>query len=186
MSPRKIRRGPRDRCGPREAAGTAALRLLSRRPRTVLELRHALAEGGHDTGEIDAALDALLDEGKLDDGELALHYILVRTDRLGHGRDRLLRELEARGVDEDVAGKAWQSAVDEYGVDPARLLARQAQRQLNRCGGRLGPAAYRRVYNALLRAGFGAYDVRKELEPYRAFDDDAGESGIDEADHDLR
>jgi regulatory protein len=185
VSPRKIRRSARRSDGSRQAADTVALRLLARRPRTRRELADELAERGHGAVVIESVLESLAADGRLDDRELALHFILVRTDRLGHGQQRLLRELEARGVDRDVAAAAWRAAVEDYGVDPDHLLARQLQRQLRRSGERLGPAAYRRVYNALLRAGFGSHDVRRELQRYRAFDDASGDGG-DEADDDLR
>ncbi|HKQ59697.1 MAG TPA: hypothetical protein VJS92_00350, partial [Candidatus Polarisedimenticolaceae bacterium] len=38
--------------------------------------------------------------------------------------------------------------------------------------GGLDRRAYRRVYNALLRAGFEAERIRAELEPHRTFPDD--------------
>ena len=172
VNSRKIR-APRDAPAARRGTVAEASRLLARRPRTERELRDALSERGHGSEEIDEAVRELTEAGLLDDAGLALHYILMRTERRGHGRERLLRELQARGVDAETAAAAWRGAEERYGVDAGSLLARQVARRIAPFDGRLDMKGYRRVYNALLRAGFDAYSVRRELEPHRAFNDTA-------------
>jgi SOS response regulatory protein OraA/RecX len=169
----------------REGARAAALRLLGRRPLTVEELRLRLERRGFDPAESAAALDALGREGWIDDHELALHYIVVRAERLGHGRERLCRELVGRGVPAEIVERAWSEALQQGRLEPERLLARQASLRVEREGGRLDLRAYRRVYNSLLRAGFEAPSIRTQLEPYIDFADDAEAVVADGLDHDL-
>jgi regulatory protein len=179
-------RAPHEASGARGGTGADASRILARRPRTERELRDALAGRGHVAEAIDETVRALQEAGVLNDAGLALHYILTRTERLGHGRERLLRELEERGVDAAIAASAWRLAEERYGVDSAALLARQVARRTADLDGRLDRRAYRRVYNALLRAGFEAHSVRRELEPYRAFNHTAEEFDDDGVCDDLR
>jgi SOS response regulatory protein OraA/RecX len=156
------------------------LRLLRRRPLTREELRSALEDRGYDSVDNERVLRALADEGWLDDHALAVHYIVVRAERLGHGRDRLLNELVERGVAAATAAGAWSEALEQGRLEPSRMLARQVDVRLRREGGRLGPHAYRRVYNSLLRAGFDAASVSAQLEPYRDFPDDGEGVVVDE------
>ena len=166
-------------------AREAALLLLARRPLTREELRLRLEDRGFGGEESAEALESLENDGLVDDHALALHYVVVRAERLGHGRERLVRELVERGVAEETAGRAWREALEQGRLEPERLLARQAGRRVEREGGRLDARAYRRVYNSLLRAGFEARSIRTQLEPYRDFADDADGFVADGRDHDL-
>jgi len=148
-----------------------ALRRLSRRPLTDAEIRTRLAERGHAAPVIEQTVAALHESGLLNDEVLAVHYIVTRSARLGHGRSRLLRELERRGVARGVAERAWREAVELDEVDPDDVLRRQVARQVDRCAGRLEPRDYRRVYNALLRGGHDAGAVVAALRPHRCYPD---------------
>jgi regulatory protein len=163
------------------SAYAGALPLLARKPLTRAELRAALIGRGHAAGEVEDAIDRLGGDGYLDDRKLALHYILARSERLGHAPARLIRELEERGVAAGTALSAWQEAVDDHGLDEEQLLRREARRRIARCGGRLDVSSYRRVYNALLRAGYEPYRIRSELDRFRDFND-SSDDGIE---HDL-
>ncbi len=156
----------------RDPAVEEALGLISRKPRTVAELREALSGRDHAADAIDEAVAHLVERGWLDDLELATDFIVVRARRLGHGPRRLLGDLHRRGVDPHVARTAWDQAVSEGEVEVRTLLQRAIRRRLP---GEAGPAETRRfarVYNALLRSGFDASDVDKEMEPYRPIPDD--------------
>jgi regulatory protein len=162
-----------------ETAHEAALRLLERRPRTVSELNALLLERDHPAEAVGEALRRLADAGYLDDGDLALHFILARAPRLGHGPERLLRELEQRGVDPATAREAWRRALLEGGLREEELVREAVRRRVARQPGALDRRAYRRVYNALRRAGFGAHAIRAELDPLAQFDARA-EDGMDD------
>ena len=159
-------RRPSDEPGPR-AAYADALRMLARRPLTSHEVRHRLSARGHADPVVEVVLERLRGEGYVDDEKLAVDYIVLRAERLGHGRRRLVGELERRGVEPDLADRCWRVAMDEMGLDPPAVLRREAERRVSRAGGGLDARSYRRVYNALLRAGHDAASVAAELEPYR-------------------
>ena len=134
-----------------------------------------MLERGHSSLDADEALRRARQAGYIDDRALALDHVLVRSAGRGLGRARLMRELNERGVDAALARDAWQRAVDEHGVDEQALLRERIARKL---GPRPTAAALRRVYNAMLRAGFEPSDVRSALGPYLSSagvdDDDEG------------
>jgi len=153
-----------DRCV--ESARGEALVLLSRRPLSERELRDGLLERGHAAAVVEAVIEALRRVGHVDDRRLALHYVQTRSARLGHGPRRLIGALVRRGVDEACARAAWDAAVRDGDVDPVELIRRQLRRRVGPTG-QLDRAGYRRVYNALLRAGFTTEEVREELASLR-------------------
>jgi len=155
----KTRRAP--------SAHAEALRLLARRPRSRRELCIELERKGHKSAAIDEAVTRVEASGYLNDEKLAQHFITARADRLLHGPQRLLADLERRGVSRALAERALRKAVESGDVAPLALLRRAIRRRL---AGReqLDSAGYARMYNALLRAGYGGTDVRRELEPYRS------------------
>jgi len=162
---RRTKRAGEDGAAPRRTPRDEALRLLKRRPRTRVELARELRHQGHDSVEIDETLDALEAAGYVDDEELSRHYITTRAARLQHGRERLLAELEQRGVSREVAERSWARAVDSGEIDPPAQLRGAIRRRLR--GRRsLDSGDFARVYNALLRAGYAAEEVRRELEPH--------------------
>jgi SOS response regulatory protein OraA/RecX len=174
--------GTGDNRATEEASYGEALRLLARRPCTVEEIRQRLSAKGHGAASIEATISRLLSDGHLDDGKLALHYILARAERLGHGRERLLRELGQRGVAGDVARAAWRQATEDHALEPGELLSRQVRRRVEACGGSLDRRDYRRVYNALFRAGHDADRIAAALAPYRAFSDSGDDDIADGTD----
>jgi regulatory protein len=155
--------------GGERTAESEALRLLARRPLSVAELRRRLASRGHDPRAVEWAVERLARAGYLDDLALAVEFILVRAARRGYGRERLLAELARRGVDPRTAAEAWTRALGEEPELDRASLRRRVCAELARAGGRLDARAYRRVYNALLRAGFDGASVESELAPYRDF-----------------
>jgi len=152
--------------------------LLARRPLTEAELRHKLAERGHPQAEVEEACARLRRAGYLDDAKLAREFITARSDRLGHGPERLVEQLCRRGVERAVADRALEQATDAGDVSMEAVLRQRLERHL-RGAAKVGARDYARVYTALRRAGFDAESIRRELDPYR--DDPSG----DEATHDF-
>ena len=167
---------PQSSGGPARGPEAEALHLLARRPLTVAELRERLQRRGHAGAAISQTIDRLGEAGYVDDLRLATDFIVTRAARLGHGRERLLRDLRRRGVDAAVAAEAWSRAVQDGDVQPEDQLRERVRREVERLGslgGQLDPKAYRRVYNAQLRAGFDAERLGAELRPYCQFLDEA-------------
>jgi len=151
-----------------QAAAPRALALgwLARRPLTRAEMRKRLAAKGFGVEEIERTVAELVDERLLDDEALALDFIVLRSARLRLGKGRLLRELGRRGVDEGVAERAYLQAVESGDLDPESLLRDAVAARLKRERD-LDATALRRVYNALLRAGFPAAGLYAELKRQR-------------------
>jgi len=143
-----------------------ALRFLARRPLTEAEVRARLTRKGFAEPQVDAATARCRELGYLNDASLALDFIVARANRLGHGRLRLLRDLERRGVDRSVARRAMETAIDEASVSYPDLLRQQVKTRVDAAGGRLEPRSYRRVYNALLRRGFETSAIVSALDPF--------------------
>ena len=147
------------------------MRLLARRPHTESELKQRLSARGYAGDGVQRAIERARAAGYLDDAELALHFVVTRAERLGHGPARLRRELVRRGVDETLARGAVERAIAAGDLDPRALLRRRVETLVGRTAGRFDRRAYGRVYNALLRAGFDADAILSELRPFRIDDD---------------
>ncbi len=155
-------------------ARALALRWLARRPLTKVEIRKRLAGRGFSPAEVDRTVDDLIAERLVDDDALARNFVVLRSARLRRGKARLMRELKHRGVDAGVAERAYQQAVESGELDPESLLRESVAGRLKR---ERDPTAagLRRVYNALLRAGFPAAELYAELKRQRDALDDLAE-----------
>ena len=145
------------------SAAEEALSILARRPLTEAELRRRLAARDHSDEDVHEACAYLRKAGYVDDGRLALDFIVLRAERLGHGPSRLTDELCRRGVEREVAESALQRAIDQGDLDPQRLLRRRLERLLRDAPTQPGLRDRVRVYNALRRAGFDGDAIRREL-----------------------
>jgi SOS response regulatory protein OraA/RecX len=106
-----------------------ALRLLAFRDRACDELRTRLAQEGYPPPVAAAVVADLARVGLLDDARFAASMARVLVDVRGYGRARVLRELEARGVDPSVATEATAEALPEQvEAESALRLARKGFR----------------------------------------------------------
>ena len=128
----------------------AGLRLLSRRELSAAQIRDRLTRHGHPPDEIEAALDRLRQDGALDDRRMARAYASTAARVKGRGRLRILRELEASGVDRETARTAVGEVFDE--VDEATLLERALTKRLR--GPLRDAGQFRRLHQYLTRLGF--------------------------------
>jgi regulatory protein len=149
----------------RPSAYLEALHLLSRRALTVVECRDRLIARRHDPEKIDAAIAHLLETGALDDRKLALAYARTAVEVKGRGRLRVIRELQARGVANDVAAEAVGEVFGEK--DERSLVARALRKKLR---GRARPAdaaEQARLYQYLMRQGFTPAAITDALRKLR-------------------
>jgi regulatory protein len=136
----------------RPSAYLDALHLLSRRALTVAECRDRLLARQHPDNTVDDAIAHLLDTGGLDDRKVATAHARTAVEIKGRGRLRVVRELQARGVDKEIAAEAVAEVFGEK--DERSLVARALQKKLR---GRPRPAdaaGYARLYQYLMRQGF--------------------------------
>src|SRR5262245_33267242 len=130
--------------------------------------RRALAERltakGYDEDAIADALSRLERRGALDDTAYARRFIARRG--ASRGRERILAELQARGVSGEIAARACAEACEEGTRDEAEALARSVRQRLGVPPGRADRGRLARVYNALLSEGFEPASVASALVPY--------------------
>ena len=149
-----------------------AMDCLARKPMTRRELVERLSPLADSAPHaVDDVLDELEGEGYVDDAKLAGEYLLARSERLGHGRRRMLDELIRRGVDRAVAERAWSRLEGEGLLDDGSSLERRVDRAV--AGASIDAREYRRLFNKFVRAGFGASEVGAALRPHL----DAGSAG---------
>ncbi len=146
-----------------EAAHRAALRALARRAHARFDLRRRLLQKQHPPGAVDAALDRVSAAGLLDDTRFAVDYAAAKARR-GRGPARLVRDLQAQGVDRRVAEEAVRSSLAAEGVDPADAVRALAEKRAKQLAGLPAAVRKRRLVAFLVRRGFGGAEIRSVVE----------------------
>jgi len=146
-----------------EAAHRAALRALARRAHARFDLRRRLLQKQHPPGAVDAALDRVSAAGLLDDTRFAVDYAAAKARR-GRGPARLVRDLQAQGVDRRVAEDAVRSSLAAEGVDPADAVRALAEKRARQLAGLPAAVRKRRLVAFLVRRGFNGGEVREVVE----------------------
>ena len=136
---------------PAASLRTTALRLLSRRDYTRAELRDRLLERGYPHDDVNRTIEELIAGGSLDDRRVAAAHARTAVAVKGRGRYRVRRELQARGVAQDLADEALKGLDDESEAEAIkRLLARK------RFPANPSLPERRRMIQHLLRRGYAA------------------------------
>jgi regulatory protein len=134
------------------AAGAFELAVgaISRKERTVAELRDWLAAGDVEPAEIEAALARLIEIGELDDERYAERYAEDKRSLRGWGPDRIREALLERGIERPLAEAAagGEGAADQ--AERAATLLRDRGFDLGRDEGRRKALGYlaRRGYDS--------------------------------------
>ena len=137
----------------RETAHKAALRLLSRRPRSEREMRQRLRQRGLPTDAVADEVERLRGAGLLDDEAFAQSWVEERQASAPRGQRLLRYELLGRGVRSEIADEAVASVDDRTA---ALAVARGRARRLSR----LEFQQFRqRLSGFLERRGFGYEEV---------------------------
>jgi regulatory protein len=139
-----------------------ALGWLARRELTAFQIRQRLGARQVPSGSIDEVLGRLRRRGALDDRRTALAVARTAVVVKRHGRHRVLRQLEAIGIDRALAQRAVGEVFES--LDEQALLDQALARRLGRTR-RIGtdPAERRRLYAYLVRQGFDASAVSARL-----------------------
>ena len=144
-----------------DSAYAAAVKLLARRELSVEGLRARLRDREYPEEDISAAIERLLEAGSLNDARVARAYARTAVTVKGRGRLRVIRELNALGIDRATAAEAVAEVFGD--VDERSLIARAIQKKLR---GRPKPkdAAERaRLYQHLMRQGFSPAGIAHAL-----------------------
>jgi regulatory protein len=140
---------------------TAATRILTRRAHSVHEMKQALAHRTDDSQLIKQVLERLKREGLIDDARYAKQFARQRTEVRRQGRYRIARDLRARGVPDPHIEAALQENAQEH--DEAALVRQRIERKLRSFRGEIDDKKLASLYRSLLRAGFSADIVRREV-----------------------
>jgi regulatory protein len=150
-----------------EAALRAAVRLLALRGYARGELRRRLMRRQHPPAAVERAVETLAARGLLDDRAFAERYAATRA-RHGRGPARLVRDLEARGVERAVAEGAVAAALAAEGIEPRDEARRLGRRKLGLLEAFAVAERRRRLAAYLVRRGYTSGDalaVARELCP---------------------
>ena len=155
-----------------------AIRALMRRSHSVSEMKKLLARRADSDLLAQVVLARLKEGGKLDDARYATQFVRQRTEIRRQGKFRIMRDLRARGVPDRHIEAALESAASESAgtpTDEAALIRHRIDRKLKLLR---GPNSQKTVddkkiaslYRSLLRAGFSADAVRRQLKSLTAED----------------
>lgn len=151
---------PEDALGdPQAAARIICLRLLEHRARSRTELQDALRAKGIPDEDARAVLDRYLEVGLIDDQELARAMVADRHRDRGLAGRALMRELDRRGIDPQLAASAV-SVIDREAEH--QRACEVVRKRLPRMAGLAPLTRDRRLVGLLLRKGYDpglAYEV---------------------------
>jgi regulatory protein len=134
------------------SAYLVALKLLARRELSVQGVRDRLEDREYANEEISSAIDHLLQTGALDDGRVARAYATTAAKVKGRGRLRVVRELQAMGIDRETAAEAVGEVFGD--LDERSLVAKAIQKKLRGRTKVKDTPERARLYQYLVRQGF--------------------------------
>lgn len=139
----------------------AALRALMRRAHSVYEMRIYLERRAEDKAMALRVLDRLKQGKLLDDARYARQFARTRSELRRQGRFRIARDLRARGVPDRIIESALDDRAEE--TDEAAMVRARLVRRVKSLRGPLDARRIASLYRSLLRAGFSADTIRREL-----------------------
>ncbi len=137
---------------------SAALRLLSYRPRSETELRQRLARRGEPPALVDSTIQRLRELGLVDDAAFARSWVESRERASPRGQRLLRQELRAKGVNSDASRELVE------GVDDAEAALRASARRAASLSGLPQEEFRRRLGDFLRRRGFDYETIRLTVE----------------------
>ncbi len=151
----------------------SAYRILSRRARSVKELKEKLKEKGFSESLIDEAVSALKERGYLNDEDFALDFARYLLRTRSFGLIRIEEELRKRGIPAGIIKGAVSVLKSE--IDETDLLARSLKGRLRGMDpARLDQKGKRRIVQYLYRKGFALgkiYEILKTKNRETGYDD---------------
>jgi regulatory protein len=142
---------------------TAAVGALARRAHSVFEMKGYLERRAAEPASARRVLARLRESKLLDDVRYALDFARHRARTRGQGRYRITRELRARGVADPHIEAAIEQVFTE--TDEAGLVRKFIERRIRLLRGPFDPRKAASLYGSLLRRGFDANLIRRELGP---------------------
>ena len=150
-----------------------AVKLLALRPHSVRELATKLATKGFDADDIASAVEWLSQRGYLNDGEFGIKYAKSRVERARVGSARLKMDLQAKGLDGEIADNALEHVYGGDGAELAVALDAAKRKARSLTPGIGDEAAKKKIFDHLVRKGFPAELARQVVfEEFRAITKD--------------
>ncbi|MFA7108750.1 MAG: regulatory protein RecX [Sphaerochaetaceae bacterium] len=133
-----------------------ALSLLASREYTRFDLKRKLLLKKFDSTVIDKVLDALIDEGSLDEKRFAEAFIISRVRRAQEGKPIMQLRLIQKGVPRDIADKILSEKYTQDFTDELirTNIKRFQQKQISE----------QDIKFKLLKLGFTSYEIRRVFE----------------------
>jgi regulatory protein len=138
-----------------------AVRALMRRAHSVHEMKKKLERRSDDKLLVQLVMARLKESGLIDDARYAKQFARQRTESRKQGKFRIARDLRGRGIPD----RHIEAALDETAktTDEGAMVRQRIERKLRSFRGELDEKKMASVYRSLLRAGFSADVVRREL-----------------------
>jgi regulatory protein len=139
----------------------AAVRALMRRAYSAYEMKQMLGRRTEDDHLLGTVMDRLKRAKMIDDERFAKQFVRQRTEIRRQGKFRIARDLRARGVlDRHIEAALAETAKE---TDEAAIVRQRLERKLRSFRGEIDERKVASMYRSLLRAGFSADVVRREL-----------------------
>jgi len=138
-----------------------ALRALMRRAHSVHEMKRKLERRGENKLLVQVVMARLKENGMIDDARYAKQFARQRTEGRKQGKFRISRDLRVRGVPDRHIEAALKETAEQN--DERAMVRQRIDRKLRSCRGEIDERKMASMYGSLLRAGFSADVVRREL-----------------------
>jgi len=154
-----------------------ALRALMRRAHSVHEMKQKLERRSDNKLLVQVVMARLKENGQIDDARYAKQFARQRTEGRKQGKFRVARDLRARGVPD----RHIEAALKESGEqnDEGAMVRARIERKLRAFRGEIDEKKMASMYGSLLRAGFSADVVRRELKALTREDVPDVEAGME-------
>jgi regulatory protein len=139
----------------------AALAGLARRAYSVYEMRTYLERRADDKDVVKGVLERLKNLSYLDDERYARQFVRLHTELRKQGPFRIARDLRARGVPDRHIETALAERSPE--LNEGALVRERLQRRIKLLRAPLDERRVASLYRSLMRAGFAADTIRREL-----------------------
>ncbi len=138
-----------------------ALRALARRAHSVHEMKKKLERRSDNKLLVQLVVARLKENGLIDDARYAKQFARQRTESRKQGKFRIARDLRGRGIPD----RHIEAALEETAktTDEGAMVRQRIERKLRSFRGEIDEKKMASIYGSLLRAGFSADVVRREL-----------------------
>ena len=138
-----------------------AVRALMRRAHSVHEMKRKLERRSESKLLVQLVMARLKENGIIDDARYAEQFARQRTESRKQGKFRIARDLRGRGIPDRHIDAALEETAKT--TDEGAMVRQRIERKLRSYRGELDEKKLASMYRSLLRAGFSADVVRREL-----------------------